>query len=1049
MPDFQLTPAFLTSPVSIHIDNTSADAAKLLSNEAPGAAPLVFLHTNISVPSGKMISFLSPAAPVTFSAGASAKIEILPGPDTLADDVSDGFELAKQLAPILKFPTVPNTCYALLHWGYNIGAAGHGTVALGAGASVSFGGDAENSGLFAVVRQVPSAKGCRDIVQDLVSNWKLPKHVTSPDSLPEGTWLVAEANGHIGLKVSASYGYNFNWIRQATVNTLTGDIGLKIQSGIAASLSVDITGKHAVVLSRGTGANSSKIRFRLYRLRVLDTSVGYSATVGVTGVTGLLPASFDELLAGALGISGAQIVKALKDVDLWTKPGVPLLGPFLGVGEEYLNGFVKSVTGQELNEDLTVVKGQLQSLLTRWDNLPKQTAALVWSHLPERSVMAEITGLARQIATASPETLSGFLADKLKDVAFLNSPAGGWLETLAPKGVFFALEKTGELENIQSVAGEVTKILDGSKFQELLTNLQAEMNQRLNIRQLDSVVNQAGMADPDSWLVKKLTAFVGKDPRGEATLEELTTLRDQIHRLAGMRDEFYGKALQALQKTYTFSIAATYEEATTTDALLDAEFDFGVNAADAGACLALALDGQAGELMTSAESHQAMTLNQAILTHGIRRQSTVELTLPYFVQTDTHVNDVLASITAINHGEGRLLTVTASDNVSTVVNKRNKRDSTLTFSLSLKSAAGSGLVIHEEPEATSSYTLTESFVKMARPRFIARYETELTTYFPGAFGAGSPPFGEYADSVTAPDGALGKGNISLEVTLPPAILLAWLKAPASSRDPLYKDLAIVLVTQFRSLLLQQYFSDVSRYNDVASGSASPALLAYSSVPMIFRQDGRAALTNTSRLGGPGGLSVAGDSASDHLHWNDASDRNLTLAMLRWGETKNRLQQTLQGVRDVVTAEGLTKDSGQSTAGFYNNAQQIIEDGITHPGMQSLFDTERDLVNHARSAGVTIAAFLNSNATQQDVFGELETFASKLTETFSAGLRTWASDSLLLPLGPYLLQAAAGVFDPEVRRLTPNAIFTVEAANLSAPQRITQIAVPGAAGMSNI
>jgi hypothetical protein len=1043
MPDFELTPKLLTKPVAIHIADTSAGAQKLLTNEAPGSTPVVFADADISLPAGTNVSFLSAGLPVTFNAGASVKIEILPGPEALAAEVSMGFDLAGQLVPVLQFPTVENTHYALLRWGYNVGAAGSGSIALGVGAlgvggSVTFGGDAQRSGIFAVVRQVPDGPGCRDILLDLVASWQLPKQVTSPDSLPEGTWLVAETNGHLGLNVSASYGYNFNWIRQATLNTLTGDIGLKIQSGVAASLSFDVTGKHAVVLSRGTGADAAKIRVRLYRLRIQDLKAGFSATVGVTPVTELLPAGFDEMIAGALGTSGAQIVKALKDVDSWTTPGVPLLGPFVGVGEEYLNGFVRSVTGQDLNQDLTVVKGQIQSALSLWDDLPKQTSALLWRHLPEKAIIGEIAGLAGQVADASEGTLSAFLANKLKSVAFLNSPAGQWLESITAKGVFFALGNSSELSKIQSVAGDVRSILDGSKVQELLTNLQTEINKRLNLAKLNELVDQASVANLDAWLTKKLTAFLGHDPKGQAALDELTTLRDQIHRLAAMRDEFYGKALAALQKTYTFSLAATYQQTTTTDALLDAEFDFAVDAADAEKCLALALDGQVSQLMSSATAHPSVTLNQAVLTHGVKRQSTVELTLPYFVQTETHVNDVLASISAIDHGEGRLLTVSASDNVSTVVNKRNKRDSTLTFSLSLKSAASTGLVIHEEPTATASYTLTETFVKMARTRFIARYQPELTTYFPTTFGTGQPTVSAWADALTTPNQMLGEGSISLEVTVPPAVLLAWMKAPAGRTDPLYKDLAIVLVREFRTILLQQYFADISRYKNVAPQSPVLALLAYSSVPMLFTNNGLPTLTNTSHLGGPDGLLIAGDSKSEHLHWNDAGDRNLTMAMLNCKETTAGMEKTLAGVREVVTAEGL-KINGQNAAGFYMDAAQLTGSGSRNPHIQDLFDTERDLVNNARIAGLKIAAFLNSNATQRDVFATLEDFASKLTETFSAGLKTWASDTLLLPLGPYLLQAAAGVFDPPVKRLTPNAIFTVEAKTLAAPERLTQIA----------
>jgi hypothetical protein len=118
-----------------------------------------------------------------------------------------------------------------------------------------------------------------------------------------------------------------NWIRAATLGTLKGDIGLKVQIGLAADLGFKVSGKHAVVLSRGMGAEQNKIRLRLYRIGVRDWNLGFSADATAQAVDSLLPANFDDLIAGALGVSGTKIVAALKDVDAWTDPSQPLFGP--------------------------------------------------------------------------------------------------------------------------------------------------------------------------------------------------------------------------------------------------------------------------------------------------------------------------------------------------------------------------------------------------------------------------------------------------------------------------------------------------------------------------------------------------------------------------------------------------------------------------------------------------------------------------------------------------------------------------------------------------
>jgi hypothetical protein len=45
-----------------------------------------------------------------------------------------------------------------------------------------------------------------------------------------------------------------------------------------------------------------------------------------------------------------------------------------------------------------------------------------------------------------------------------------------------------------------------------------------------------------------------------------------------------------------------------------------------------------------------VTLNQAKLTHEINRKGTVDLNMPLFVFSSTHVNDAMVSLTAEDQG---------------------------------------------------------------------------------------------------------------------------------------------------------------------------------------------------------------------------------------------------------------------------------------------------------------------------------------------------------------------------------------------------------------
>src|SRR5207237_6221897 len=115
-------------------------------------------------------------------------------------------------------------------------------------------------------------------VKDLIKSWRLPKQIAGLDSIPPGTWIISEVNGSLGFHIEAAYGHSFSWVRKVAAGALTGDIGLKLQMGLAANVGLTARGKHAVVLSRGTEADASKLRLRLYRLAVGDLKAGASAS---------------------------------------------------------------------------------------------------------------------------------------------------------------------------------------------------------------------------------------------------------------------------------------------------------------------------------------------------------------------------------------------------------------------------------------------------------------------------------------------------------------------------------------------------------------------------------------------------------------------------------------------------------------------------------------------------------------------------------------------------------------------------------------------------
>lgn len=1031
MPTFQLKPEFLTQAVSLDVEGTAPSIAMLSANQAPGAQAVTIASENISVSGGTTVHFKSIGPGVTFNAGESAKIEILPNPASLTPEITNGLDLADQLTPALSFPAAPSSHYGLLRWGYDIGPAMSGSVALAPEANLKFAADGSRAGLYAVVRLIEDGPGCADIVRALVSSWRLPNQVQDIADLPPGTWIIAEINGSASWSVNATYGYNLNWIRAATLGPLKGDIGLKVQIGLAADLGFKVSGKHAVILSRGTGAEQNQIRLRLYRIGVREWDFGFSASATAQAVDSLLPAKFDDLIAGALGVSGTKIVAALKDLDVWTNPSQPLFGPLSNVSEQYFSDFIGSITGFDFNTELPKIKAKIQSFVSFWNNLPQETTKLLWSYIPDSNALGSIAGLAKQISGAKETDLASLLADKLKNVAFFNTPEGKWLESLASNDLFTALTASGDLGRIQSYAAQASKLLDGSDLQSFLTKLHDEISSRLDLAKLETIVDQASVANLDQWLAVKLQDFLGK--KNPATLKELLDLRGQIHNFAAMRNTFYQKALAALNEKYSFSLSATYQNTATGTALIDAVFDFsGTNGPDARACLASALNGDLQTLTRSDAGHEhpSLMLNQGVLTHGVRRQSTVDLTLPYYKESTQHVNDVLSSITDIDNGEGRLLAVKATDTL-TISQGRNQRDSALTLAVSLQALGQSGVVIHEPPTVSCSYSLTDKFDNMSLTRFSARYTPEIESYFGNLFQPApmDQNIDKWVKQLTAGGIGLGQGTVSLQATVPPDVLRGWMKAPAPSKAPIYKTMATTLIRKFRELLLQQYFADPNHYNDVADGSASFVLLAYSSVPIL----------NDAHLDtGDGQLILNQDNNSGKLYW-DYREPELRKAMLVCPPSIDQLQAKLSTIQAFLKAEG------NRNAQFYEETQaaRMIQTAMKHPGTPMLFGAESTLVDDARSAGMKIAQFLASEGSQQDVQDELEAFGAKLTKTFNTELRTWATDSLLLPLGPVLLIEAARVFDNAAANIPSSAMFTVQAKNVPGSQRLTRIPPPAA------
>src|SRR5262249_16865061 len=162
-----------------------------------------------------------------------------------------------------------------------------------------------------------------------------------------------------------------------------------------------------------------------------------------------------------------------------------------------------------------------QNLFDLWDKLPQTATQFLWAKLPDQQQLATIAAIADKVSSFSEADLSQFLQSKIGNLSFFQSPEGQPLESLAVNAVFSAIGKSPAVQEIQQAAGVVKSILDGSEVQTLLTNLQNVVNTKLDLKQLETVVDEATFDSLDTWLKARLEDFLEKKLVGPAGLADI------------------------------------------------------------------------------------------------------------------------------------------------------------------------------------------------------------------------------------------------------------------------------------------------------------------------------------------------------------------------------------------------------------------------------------------------------------------------------------------------------------------------------------------------
>ena len=995
---FQRNLPFLNPAGSLGIQVTADRGgdvlSALLSSEKPFPNREIELgEIKASAETSKPIEFGTGSLRASFSAQGSA----FAGIGVYRDPAKVRTKLAvdNTLLPGLNLAAGPGDNLLLLRWGFDAAANLSGAVALGAAGKATAKVEAATEGLFAAVRRLSQATPARAALQELADSWMLPRQVDSLDDLAPGTWLVAEVDGRVGLKLGVQAGWDFSWVRETKLGGLQGDIGLRLEAALGATFGFRAEGRWAVVVARE--AHAPELRLRLFRLKARQLDLALSAGAVFTPVQAILPRKVDDLIKAVFGTHGAQVLGYVAVVEKWTDPSKKLTELLANEGIDQAKRLIAHVAGipeDQLDDRFNEIQQRVVGLIKAWRDLDHRVATMIMRLVGEKVDLATPKAILNQLRNIDADSLKKLLEEHLPIPDFLTTPAGRLLESVGVNGVLTILSRP--IAEIREIASQALKLLDGSLIEESLGRLQDYLEKQFNIGKILDTITETDFNKLDGLLKQKLAEFLGESSIDFAKLEQI---RGAIRMVLDKRQEWYEKALRAIERSYTAQLTASFEKSVEDQAHLDVIFDFRNDPTGVAALLKAALSGDFDEVLT--RPHRDVRLGLATLSHGVKRRSHVEITLPYFKAHQTHLNQALATVSA-KDDSGRVLvyTLDAHDTVLT-----NRRNSTLAVAMDLVAPGqGGALRLHHEGGLTYSYTLRQAMKRATRADLSGQMGTLFRTYLP------QKPLDKFLDYFDArteevipqtPD-FIGNTMINLQVSLPAAVARfagsAWLSAPSDKDERLKRKQAMSLSIQrrMRELIEDNYFQSAERYGDLRTAYL---LLAWASLHPFNK---------------PGGV---------FWNWPD-----IDLRRSRLSEQTTRM--SFENRFGAIHARLRTTPGMAGTAEFYRRedaATRLGEVDADSPLLRGLLFSQAVIMDEAAKAYDAIAEMGAEARTRPSrAIEHLTDFGSKLTEAFNQEVSSTFLGGTSRALGTALYLAATMALAGREGALPANALLTISA-----------------------
>jgi hypothetical protein len=909
----------------------------------------------LTVSSGSDLRFKAGAAKVdvSFSAGVSAGLGIYdqPARALAALDLEETPGLEIEIAD-------PGTTrFALLRAGYSATGSVKGTHPIGGVGSFSFGVSARAAGVTAVLQAFDEDKGADAVLRDVVSAWKLPRHVSDAASLPARTWVIAEAEGSLAVTLAAQVGYDFTFVREVKAAGLSGDIGLKIDAAARATFGFDVSGRYLVVVGRDSDAE--RVRVRMFKLARRGVEFGLNLKAGITGIESVSKGRVDTLIKAAFGVHGAQVVTALARLDKWAEQKEDVGVLVAGLINDKAFDLIRTATGLDPQTAFESARRRLTGAIQLWQKLPERVAGELLDILD--GLDADAARVFRDSVTVLASDDEGqqkqALAAILDTAGFDGRPVGRLLLALADRGLLNLLDR---LPEVRRTAGLVADILDG----DVLRRLQGALTKALDLERLLDPITETDFKELDSFLVGRLGAFLDR----ELKFEHVEEVRKTIQVLLSKRQEVFEKAQKALTSRYGAEIAGLWRRTTSKTAVLDVEFD---TSDSSGAALlsSLLADGEIDRLLTSTSN--AVTFHAALLTHEARRSSTLPVTLPRTRFTVEHVSQTLASVSVVEDG-GRVLLydATASD---IVTDTRRRYRSSLTVGLSAAVAAGAGndLRVHGEDRGSWSYQLLHAAPRMRRGELEMYTHPFLDTFMQDRFGRPEQWSTWYTELDQTVEGLLTNGPnefgdvlLAMETSVPAEALTAWMR-PQPNLLAASRDVSLAIQKALKAIVPFYYFQDSSKLFQNASAAA---LFVWSAMPP----------TTSARL--EGSQLIRGEGKS--TYW-DHRDRPLRRALGNNSLVSAALAERFVAIRERLQELGLADRIKSFTK---DEVPSWMDMAVSNTGdlfLEHLCQFESMVVEKAVDALEHMQAFLSLKETEPSrAIDRLADFGADITLAFN-------------------------------------------------------------------